>query len=580
MSSEDKYIDMGFDLIYYRSTMFIRVNKTPNSPRKSIQIYETYRKDGKVKQRIVHYVGIALDAREEQKLKDYAQELIAKITAQRKEAAVQQSLFPLSEEEALTGARAKTGRPRRKKIEDILPTSQVHIEDIVEESRIIEGVHDIGGLMFDEIYHGLFSSKRLVQMTKDIVLSRLVMPCSKHRSQQQLEKHFGKIHSLDSIYRLMDKIFSKIDLIKQLTFAKTQSLFPEKIDLLLFDVTTLYFESTNVDELRNFGYSKDHRFNTSQVVLALATNQDGLPIGYELFEGNRAEVTTLLAAIESWRKLFSIDSVCFVGDRAMFTKSNMALLEQHHCHYIIAAKLKKLPKPLQEEIFNDENYRPSVMGNAFGWLGEFGYEGSRLVVSYKSKRAQKDRKERQQVLNKIEKIIGKKGNPHKLITNAGVKKFVTKDESAVVNLDQDKIEEAEQWDGLHGIITNITDDTAESLLARYSRLWVIEESFRVNKHTLQMRPIFHFKPERIHAHIAICYMTFSVLRHIQYRVNLTQKISMDTILDELLNVQASIHIHKRTKDRYRLPGYFSNEARKIYKAFGLERSLDASIYLP
>jgi len=161
-----------------------------------------------------------------------------------------------------------------------------------------------------------------------------------------------------------------------------------------------------------------------------------------------------------------------------------------------------------------------------------------------------------------------------------VKKFVTKDESAVVNLDQDKIEEAEQWDGLHGIITNITDDTAESLLARYSRLWVIEESFRVNKHTLQMRPIFHFKPERIHAHIAICYMTFSVLRHIQYRVNLTQKISMDTILDELLNVQASIHIHKRTKDRYRLPGYFSNEARKIYKAFGLERSLDASIYLP
>ena len=74
--------------------MFIRVNKTPNSPRKSIQICETYRKEGKVKQRIVHYVGIALDEREEQKLKDYAQELIVKITAQRSEQAAQSSLFP------------------------------------------------------------------------------------------------------------------------------------------------------------------------------------------------------------------------------------------------------------------------------------------------------------------------------------------------------------------------------------------------------------------------------------------------------------------------------------------------------
>ena len=77
--------------------MFIRVNKTPNSPRKSIQICETYRKDGKVKQRIVHYVGIALDDAEEQKLKNYAQELIVKITAQRNAQAAQQSLFPLSD---------------------------------------------------------------------------------------------------------------------------------------------------------------------------------------------------------------------------------------------------------------------------------------------------------------------------------------------------------------------------------------------------------------------------------------------------------------------------------------------------
>ncbi len=95
-----------------------------------------------------------------------------------------------------------------------------------------------------------------------------------------------------------------------------------------------------------------------------------------------------------------------------------------------------------------------------------------------------------------------------------------------------------------------------------------------------MRPIFHWKPERIKAHIAICYMAFSVLRYLQYQVTLTQKISIDTILDELLHVQSSILIHKVTKDLYRLPGHMSREASKIYKAMNIERSLDAAIYLP
>jgi transposase len=192
----------------------------------------------------------------------------------------------------------------------------------------------------------------------------------------------------------------------------------------------------------------------------------------------------------------------------------------------------------------------------------------------------KDFKDRERILEKVKKTIGEKSNPKKLITNAGVKKFVAVNDDATVVLDENKIEQAAAWDGLHGIITNIKDDSPASLIARYARLWVIEESFRVNKHTLEMRPIFHWAPLRIHAHIAICYMTFSVLRHLQYRVNLTQKISIDNILDELMSVQASIYIHKKTKNRYRVPGSYSNDARKIYKAFDLERSQDATIYQP
>lgn len=560
--------------------MFLRVKTTPNSPRKSIQIVESVRAKDKIKQKIVHHVGIAPDVFEEEKLKNYGLELITKITLQREKESKQQSLFQTAESDMLDFVKNKKGRKTRKKIEDILPPSQVTLEDIVEEKRIVEGVHDVAGKMFDEIYQSLFKGKRTYQMLRDVVLSRLVYPCSKRRTQQKLKKHFDKDYSLEMIYWMMDQVFPRISLIKQMTFEKTKSLFPEKVDLILFDVTTLYFESIEVDELRKYGYSKDHRFNTTQVVLALATNQDGLPVGYELFEGNKAEVTTLLAAITSWKKLFKIDSVCFVGDRAMFSKENIRLLESLNYHYIIAAKLKSLSNTMKDNILDENFYRPMVLNNEFAWVGEFKYEGQRLITSYKSRRAMKDLKDRARVLEKVTKTIGKKSNPKNLITNQGVKKFVSVNEDATVILDENKISDAAQWDGLHGIITNIKEDSPASLIARYARLWIIEESFRVNKHTLEMRPIFHWAPARIHAHIAICYMTFSVLRHLQYRVNLTQKISIDTILDELLNVQASIYVHKKTKDRYRVPGNYSNDARKIYKAFGLERSVDAEVYLP
>ncbi len=560
--------------------MYIRVKSTPNSPRKSIQIVESVRVGKKVKQKIVHHVGIALDEREEEKLKNYGYELIAKITAQREKDAPQQSLFEISESDVSKHSKLKLGRRSRKKIEDILPPSQVTLDDILEEKRVVEGVHDVAGAMFDEMYQGLFDGKKPYHLLRDVVLSRLVYPCSKRRTQEKLAKHFDKTYSLEMIYWMMDKVFPRMGEIKQMTFEKTKKLFPEKVDLILFDVTTLYFESVEVDELRNYGYSKDHRFNTTQVVLALATNQDGLPVGYELFEGNKAEVATLASAIQSWKKLFKIDSVCFVGDRAMFSKNNIALLESLGYQYIIAAKLKALPEKLKSDILAEKYYEPTILNNEFAWIGEFKYQGQRLITSYKSRRAMKDLKDRERVLDKVKKTMGKKSHPKKLITNQGVKKFVTVNDDATVALDENKIEEGAQWDGLHGIITNIQKDDRASLISRYAKLWIIEESFRVNKHTLKMRPIFHWAPPRIHAHIAICYMTFSVLRHLQYRVNLTQKVSIDTILDELMNVQASIYIHKKTKDRYRLPGSYSNNARKIYKAFELERSLDATVYLP
>lgn len=586
--------------------MFVRTKTTPNSPRRSIQVVENSRDaKGKVKQKIIRYIGIALDEKEEEQLKKIAHEFIANCKANAEANSPQLRLFPAeTTEEIKQGLLKKAGRKTKKRIEDILPVSQVSLDMITEESRIIDGVHEVAGHLYDELkYNKILTNKKYNNILKDLVLCRISEPSSKLATSKLLKRYYMKEHQLDSIYRTMDNVFAKIDNIKLRTFESTLNLIPGGVEIILFDVTTLHFESTEVDELRKFGYSKNFRFNTTQVVLALATNSDGLPVGYELFEGNKAEVKTLIDSIDKWQTKFQINDVCFIGDRAMFSADNLKQLEARGYKYIVAAKLRTLPHVMQSKIFNEERYNVATVEDQLAWVGSFAYEesdlqilqeqqakpkevkkylelisenqGRRFVVSYSSKRAHHDRKHRETLIKKIDKQLDKTTNSCKLLSNAALKKFTSSIGKSDIYIDQDKIESDAQWDGIHGVVTNIAGNNLADILSQYRRLVKIEECFRVNKTDLKMRPIYHFKSERIHAHIAICYMAFALIRQLQYRVKLIKKISVAEIIDELNSVQASIYIHKVTKDRYRVPGCFSNSARKIYEAIGLKRNLDA-----
>lgn len=555
--------------------MYIRRKKTPNSPRQSIQIVEGYRDaSGKVKQRIVRHLGVFVDEVEEAKLVALAEDLMIKIKQEREEALPQLRLL-----EAPMSPRGR-GRPARKSLADILPVSEVNLSEVVETRRVIEGVHEVAGHVYEQMGFDLLCTKKREQkVLKDIVMARMVTPNSKRGLVHYLDEQFDIQHDLDAVYRMMDKLHLQIPKVKELAFKSTLALLPNKeVSLVFFDVTTLYFETVEVDELRSFGYSKDHRFNTTQLVLALATNEDGLPLGYELFSGNTAEVKTLLLAVKSWERFMKVKDVCFVADRAMFSRDNLRSLDASGYRYVVAAKLKILGHTMIEQILDEAHYTPTVMGDEFGWVGEFAYEGKRLITSYKTKRAKNDAKERGVILDKIQKIIGAKGNTQKLITNHGVKKYTTSDKSKTY-LDESKIAKDALWDGLHGVITNDPNLKPQEAIAKYARLWVIEQAFRINKHNLKMRPIFHWTTKRIETHIAICYMSFALLKHIEYKVKLTQKISVNNIINALLSVQASILQHTKTGDLYRLPGAMKHEATKIYKAFNLKRSPQPEIYL-
>ncbi len=257
--------------------MFIRVKTTPNSPRKSVQIVESFRVDNKVKQKIVKHIGVALDDYELNELKLLASAIKTKLELE--------NTLPLYTPEEIEKQIEKSKENIKRDIysdDDYV----VNIKDLVEEDRVITGIHDIYGKMFDEldlknIFVNPARNKSSVEYFRNIVLGRIAKPDSKSRSVHMLEENFGVSLDLDSVYKMMDKIDDKsIEKLNSIAYSETKKLFDDKIDVIYFDATTIYFESFTEDigddAIRKNGYSKDLKFNQPQVVLALMVTKEGL----------------------------------------------------------------------------------------------------------------------------------------------------------------------------------------------------------------------------------------------------------------------------------------------------------------
>ena len=541
--------------------MFVRVKSTPNSPRQTVQIVASERIGDKVKQRIVRYVGVAMNDEELVKMKELAEFIKANLE---EEAAP--ALFRPDE----LARMAIDGR----KTADLSPDQPLTVDMklLREESRVVVGIHEIYGKMFDELGFDrvVGDPARRVQAAKTIkhlVMARIANPSSKRKSVINLEQDFGVKLDLNAVYRTLDYVDEQsIELIQKKAWDAAKGLFAQKIDVIFYDCTTLYFESFVEDELREKGLSKEHRFSESQVLLAMMVTREGLPLGYRLYNGATWEGHTLKDAIEHVKRMAEVDRLVFVADSGLLSKDNLAVIEKSEKQYIVAARLKNQPESIKKQILDKGSYQQGdhMLIKEIALPGE-----RRLLVNYTEKRARKDAYDRQKALAKLQKKINKSKNPESFISNAGYRKYLKIEHQQSVKIDEEKIRNAEQWDGLHGIITNINDMPAKDAFEQYAGLWQIEESFRLTKHDLRVRPIYHWTPRRIQAHVAICFMALVSIRHLSYRVKLQyQPLSPEIIRNELVHVQQSILIHKRNGTHYGIPSKPTLHAKKIYQVMG------------
>jgi hypothetical protein len=279
-----------------------------------------------------------------------------------------------------------------------------------------------------------------------------------------------------------------------------------EIIVTFYDVTTLYFESESEDDLRRVGFSKEGKIARPQIQLGLFTTLEGYPLSFEVYEGNKYEGHTLIDVLKKFQDRFQLDKKpIVVADRGMLNNDNIAYLENNNYKYILAYKIKNISNDLKEEIKNltfiDDNVTHNI---EFKKVIPFADENDkkqtihvnqRLVLSYSTQRAKKDKYNRNKAIQRLENKI----KSSKTITKKDLKlsyyaKYIDLDDNnskITFNINNQKIIEDEKLDGIKGFVTNDFTLTANEIIEHYNNQYEVERAFRISKTDLKIRPIYH-----------------------------------------------------------------------------------------
>ena len=363
-------------------------------------------------------------------------------------------------------------------------------------------------LIFGKIYDKIGFNAISEDLFRHLVIARLTFPLSKLKTIDYLYRYQGISLNIDSIYRFMDKLNDSLkEQVEQISYKHTLELLNNEISVVFYDMTTLYFEASDEDDLRKTGFSKDGKHQNPQIFLGLLVGMGGYAIGYDIFEGNVYEGHTLIPTLEKLSKKFNLSKPVVVADAGLLSTENIKLLEKSGYKYILGARIKNESKKIKQQILgsplkNDEHR--TIKKDT----------GQRLIITYSDKRAAKDEHNRKRGLQRLEKQAASGRLTKSNINNRGYNKYLKMEGEIRIAIDYDKFEEDKKWDGLKGYITN-SKLGPKKIIDNYKNLWHIEKAFRMSKTDLKIRPIYHRIKKRIEAHICISFTAYAIYKELE-----------------------------------------------------------------
>jgi transposase len=386
----------------------------------------------------------------------------------------------------------------------------------------------------------------------DLVAARIVQPGSKLQSLEFLEKFMGIKHQRRNLSRQLPKFVDLQDQVEAKVLAVAKKEFNFDFSFVFYDVTTLYFESFEADELRKPGFSKDNKAQQPQIVIGLLVNNDGFPVAYQIFEGNKFEGHTLIPVISAFKHKHKIQTLTVVADAAMISYDNITALKNSGLHYIVGARTGSLSPKVIAEV-------SATLNQQDGTTVRKGTDYGDLICEFSAKRYAKDKREMEKQIKKAE---------DQLKDPSGMKrtKFIKAKNNAAYELNQDLADKTELLLGIKGYYTNLGEEISDRMIIQhYHNLWRVELAFRIAKSDLQMRPIYHFKETAIKAHILICFMALAVCKYMELKTHKSTKY----IIKLLKGVTDARILNTLTNEEFTLRSQINQECEQMLSQLGV-----------
>ena len=361
---------------------------------------------------------------------------------------------------------------------------------------------------------------------RDLVLCRVVEPTSKLDSVRVLAELGTTPPHVNTLYNCLQRVVGRDyrTLIATACWAHVTRTGGPGVALVLYDLTTLYFEAEKEDDLRKVGMSKERKVDP-QITVGLLVARDGFPLDVHVFEGNKAETKTLIPVITAFQMRHQISDMVVVADAGMLSAANLNALEDAGLSFIVGSRTSKAPKELEEHFGRRGNAIPDDgVVELIRPMGQGRDRRDRRVVwHYKWERAKRDRRTLNAQIDRAQRVADR-AEPLKK------QRFVKITDQKVI-LDEASIQRARESAGYKGYVTNIAPAVMDghAVVAAYQDLWKVEQSFRMAKSDLKARPIFHRTRDSIEAHLTIVFAALAIARYQQNRTGTSIKKIVRTL---------------------------------------------------